>query len=393
MNGRKRIFSLILACLLVLLVCACDSTGGGSETDPSGDGRGSTEASITTEASTTTGNQGAQEPSEEETTDGREQGYQEAINDLRRLLENTYSDAELCSEEWILTLSSQSDADLPMAAKQTEWKDLYERFVSFGDYKQSREMVERFSVIQNGSVSVQQISRLQNGGEHITDNVDNYILDDLGRRVWQGFDYKGWGGTVFVYDEDGRLIREGNTFHQYDEQGRLTLSRELTADLDTYMAVVYTYDDGGNCIQKICRYKTAVNITYTYTYDDQGRVIHAENLYERPHDRVSSKRIIDYTYTYDDEENCILIKQHSVGQGGIYSSTIDVVEIYSQAGNLMDSFDYFCSATDCADAYVTDVQYENGLPVRIAFANGSTFVFSYSTAYLFDDTGLTLSVS
>lgn len=364
-----RLLSLLCALLCLLSVCAC---GDVSDTD--------TQNSSQTDSETGTGNE----------TAVNEEDYQKAIEDLRTLLEKTCSDEELANPELLLNLFLPTkDTLYPIAVKQEELADLYQRFTSFGDYKQAKEIASRFSVIEQGSFTVNLI-KADNGGERAI-KIDSGILDAEGRRIWQGRDAENRGGILYVFNEDGTLLRKENKLNEYDDRGRCTKTTLLDKDLKINEVTVYTYDEGGNCTKAVTTSRTAVTITLTYTYDENGVLTNSVDRYERVHDRVYSTRENTYAYAFDEQGNRIAQKMHSKALGGIYSVTQDYVDVYSQKGHPIYSFVDTCIAEECPEAFITEFRYENGLPARITFASGKTVAFEYTTAYLFNEKGLTLS--
>ena len=363
----KQTVAFLLLSLLLLSVCAC---GNGDQNSMGGNQGGTT---------TTTASQSNVDDAK----------YQQAINDLRALLDASYSDEELAPKEIILDIFSYSETDTyPIAHYQKELAELYERFSSFGDYKQAKEITDRFTVVKNGFVVVDESN--SNTGV-VNKNIGTFILDGEGRRILVDFDCHYKGGTYYLYDEDGRLIRgESNNYYEYDETGRLVRETSYLPYYgfeSKYMIAVYTYDDAGRCIEKRCSYNTAVVITFTYTYDENGVLVRALDYYARQ--GVTTKRDILYDYVYGVHGNSLMINQHRIGRGNFYGTTNDIFEIYSEAGNLLFQYERSCGGEECPTT-VTEYVYEDGLPLRILFSNETTLTFNYSNAYLFDETGLTL---
>ena len=359
MKLTKKLLAFLLACLCVFSLFAC----GGTEEDAS---------------------------ENQENVNANDEDYQKAINDLRTLLDTTYSEEELNNPEIYFDYYRYSeDSIYPLIYHQEALADLYQRFVSFGNYKQAKEIADRFTVLEKGKVAVNQTVKNEDNTESTRKNVANFILDSQGRKVWQGYDYLYLGGTFYLYDEDGKLLRERNKIYEYDEKGVCTGFKEKDPDLSNYISSAYYYDEQGKCIKESHAYKTGVLITYTHTYDEQGRLIGTLDKYN--YNRVSSKKEITYDYKYNDKGQLTVVQRHSKSYGGVYGDSQDFIEVYSEAGNLLYQYHEICRETDCSVDHLENCQYEDGLPVSVSFTDRYTFTFEYSTAYLFDEKDLNLS--
>ena len=361
MKLLKRILSLLLACLCAFSLFAC----GGTEEDPS---------------------------EGQENVNVNEEDYQKAINDLRTLLDTSYSMEELNNPEVYFDYYHYDETETyPLVYYQEALADLYQKFVSFGNYKQAKEIADRFTVVEKGKVVVNQTVKNQNNTESTIKNVDTFILDSQGRKIWQGYDCHYFGGAFYVYGEDGKLLKESNLIYEYDEKGVCTGAKEKAQNLSNYVVSTFYYDEQGHRIKETHGYSTGVLITYTHTYDDQGRLSFTLDKYERHGDRVSSKKEITYDYTYNDKDQLTVVQRHSKSAGGVYGDSLDFIEVYSEAGNLLYEYHDFCSETECTIDHLEGFQYEDGLPVSVSFTDRYKFTFEYSTAYLFDEKGLNLS--
>lgn len=312
--------------------------------------------------------------------------YEKAIGDLRFLLENSFTESELHSQQYLPYLDNSLETPKrPLFSDQESLVNLYHQFTELGDYKQAKEIADRFSVVEKGYVSISETYVDAFQQEHINEDFKGYLLDAKGRQIWESFGMDGRGGSIWVYDENGNQIREiANILHKYNEQGLLIETTDVGSE-GIYTITTYSYDEHGKCTnqESKCADGSTYIITYTYVYDEQGNC--TEKVCHEPSGDTETT-----TYWYDEEGNCLF-------EFGRYADGVNIgydVKIYSKSGNLI----YFTDAglsggkfDTLEDAKVTDYQYQDGLPVSVTFANGITFIFNYTPAYYFDAEGLVLS--
>lgn len=326
--------------------------------------------------------------------------YKNAMNDLTDLLNRTVQDSELQSVDTILNIldniPEHGVQTLPPSEYlyQDELEALYNQFTSFGDYKQSKEILDRFSIVENGRMVVNQVFVDFAGNERVTENIDAFTLDDLGRKVATSFRVDGRGGECYTYDSEGNLIREINDVHFYNEQGLRTESYYFE-----YGSVggitTYIYDENGNCIEETHKGADGfINMFISYRYDENGNcveetykasdgttetVTHIYDEFGNPIESTSEKKSATYTNIYDNDNNLLIVLTK-------YSYDYDSIRfsIYNKNGNVLDKE----RIIDGSDITITDYQYENGLPLRVDFSNGMSYTYEYSPAYFFDAEGL-----
>ena len=327
--------------------------------------------------------------------------YENAISELRDLLEHCYKESDLRSPDYVLdtvNASVGSDRLYLLASEQEALKNLYQQFTEMGDYKQAKEIADRFSVVEKGYVSISETTVDALGQEHTSENFIGYLLDEQGRRIWKSYNSAGMGGDIWVYDDNGNLIRGTNEVHLYNKQGLRVESRSMWSEyIDSI--TTYTYDAQGNCVEQVCKTADGGTETIKYTYDEQGRCIQKQRILAYSHGGELEENYT-YIYSYDEQGICTEIVETEANgntstttyiydeQGNclfenVVTGASDSVTIYSKSGNLI--------FTAGVGAEVQDYQYENGLPISVTFTNGTTLTFDYTPAYYFDAEGLVLT--
>lgn len=321
--------------------------------------------------------------------------YENAISELRFLLENSFTESELHSQQYLPYLDNSLETPKrPLFSDQESLVNLYHQFTELGDYKQAKEIADRFSVVEKGYVSISETYVDAFQQEHINEDFKGYLLDAKGRRIWESFSMDGLGGSIWVYDENGNQIREiANILHKYNEQGLLIETKNVGSE-GIYAITTYSYDAQGNCVEQVCKTADGGTETIKYTYDEQGRCIQKQRILAYSHGGELEENYT-YIYSYDEQGNCTEIV--STETNGATSTTTYIYDeqgnclfenivtgashIYSKSGNLIFT----------GGAEVQDYQYEDGLPVRVTFADGTILTFDYTPAYYFDAEGLVLS--
>ena len=140
----------------------------------------------------------------------------------------------------------------------------------------------------------------------------------------------------YVYDEGGRLIRkeqptDGGAVtiaeYTYDERGN------LLKEANDYYVIESTYDDNGNLVkqqQYAANNISGIRYIYEYTYDESGRLIKEECVH---YSNGETKITINFTY----DESGHLVKKHKEQKQG--SKIGKVTYLYDTNGNLIEHID------------------------------------------------------
>lgn len=223
--------------------------------------------------------------------------YKQAVYNLESIIEYTclgYTKSELNEQHRL-------ENDIEMY-EYMNLPDLYQRFSELGNYKESKEILSRFSIVENGFVTVKANS-VDAFGQVQSGDVGAVLIDAQGR-VAVRFTSLGTG-TLYVYDEQGNIVREGNDLiHKYNDRGE-----RIETDLFSYRyeglesVTNYSYDAQGNCVEAKIQYAdgTTETLTFTYKYDEQGNCIEkviCSDISDEP-------CTINYTYIMDEQGNCL----------------------------------------------------------------------------------------
>ncbi len=166
------------------------------------------------------------------------------------------------------------------------WKRLYEIFTALGDYQDSAQLVERFTILKDMYRGAQ-IVRVDKMGNESTDNSYKvYQYNSLGQiTASRGEEtFHQYGNTknnelYFFYDDNGRIskIQQGSGNHvnvvmvpAYDDQGRM-VSATYESNQKSH-ELSYAYDDQGRLTEHTV-WNHNERYQYTSTYDDQGRLM------------------------------------------------------------------------------------------------------------------------
>jgi len=302
--------------------------------------------------------------------------YKSAVHGLENIIEYTclgYTKSELNEQHRL-------EDNIEMYEYMT-LPDLYQRFSELGNYKKSKEVLSRFSIVENGFVTLKVNSVDALGQLH---TVEQAVLLDTQGRIAIQFSSSGQG-TLYVYDEQGNIVREGNNLlHKYNDRGE-----RIETDLFSYKyeglesITNYSYDAQGNCVEAKKQYAKAPTetITFTYKYDEQGNCIEKVIC----SDNDSEPCTINYTYIMDEQGNP-LFKFSANNMNKYMEYEEPWLTAYSETGKVV----FISEPGSGLNFEISDYKYENGMPVSITFADGLELIFEYSQAYFFDVEGFEL---
>lgn len=266
------------------------------------------------------------------------------------------------------------------------WAYVQQLFIDLGDYKDSAEIAGNFVVLEN---------MLTNVHWEYTDNLGN---TSSSREAWYSYDSQGrltagyakelrelygvydtWDNLYFTYgeddrpesiqygnvtailtpeyDDDGNLVKVAIQYnsrtdvvnHTYDDNGNRIYTEIVSDDSYTAKNWSYTYDSNGRLIQKVYRFCSGRNYTYTYdyTYDGNGYLIN-EDVTLVTHDYYHEWDETDREYKYRDK----VINEH-------FSYTNDDLGRPLTAEYTTDDPDYSYATTQRVYTY-TDLYFYNG---------------------------------
>lgn len=293
--------------------------------------------------------------------------YKQAVYNLESIIEYTclgYTKSELNEQHRL-------ENDIEMY-EYINLPDLYQRFSELGNYKQSKEILSRFSIVENGFVTVKRTFVDAFGQEQ--SHEGGAVLIDAQGRVAVVFDVSG-NGTIYAYDEQENVIREGaDRIHKYNDRGERIETYTFSYRFDGIETITnYSYDTQGNCVEATRKNYDGTTYTITYTYDEKGNCIEKLTTYAN-----GVTDTVAYTYIYDEQGNCLFrFSNEDIDEGYQFI-------VYSQTGNMIFAANY------ATDAEISDYHYENGLPVSITFSDGNELTFEYAPAYFFDVEGFVL---
>ena len=253
---------------------------------------------------------------------------------------------------------------------------IYEKLVALGDYKQTQEFLDRFTIVP---------SKLTDVTQYNTDKLNNVSSSWLNR-------------------------------YGYDETGAMTWARgddivEMYGVYDTYDTQYFTYDDNGNLVDvQIKWYDTIEAIgtpicdgegkmvgmqvqeqsdeyTSVFTYDAEGRVIKLEI----PDADYGDPRIYEYTY---DDTGKLATKVLSCWEGRDVTTSNYIYE-GDAVVEIQQVRNYWSEAYNWTYTFTND---EQGRPLSAVITTddpdvtykAQEVVYTYEDLYFFDDTGLVL---
>lgn len=263
------------------------------------------------------------------------------------------------------------------------WKFLYDVFTNLGSYKDSADIVGRFTILKDMYTGAK-IDRVDHMGNKSNGEYEIMKYNKLGQLI-RGMSKE----LVRMYG----MYESSNTYLYYDDAGRVS-SVEMGSGNNVSIVITPSYDAQGRMVS--ATYKSnSQNHEYSYKYDDQGRLV--ENTVWNSNDRYQ------YTYTYD--ANGRLTKQvclYGWNESNNYKNyryTTDFT--YDAQGNLIQSVEVRESYSSNWDEYhfqqKTAITYTNdaqGRPVsasiKVENANNNysyaseTVTYTYEDLYFFD---------
>jgi len=251
---------------------------------------------------------------------------------------------------------------------------LYEKLQALGDYKQTQEFLDRFTIVPSMLVKTVQ---------YTTDQLNNVSESWLGQYQYDQ------NGVMTAARGEENIQRYGMNedydwlYFTYDANGRVTMIEDKSGDT-VYAVGTPTYDAAGNLVTMDVA-TTSGRYTTTFTYDDQGRRI----LMAMPQDYYDEP--MTWAYTYDDQGNVSTVVK--TWSDGYYSDTTT----YAYANGAVVSKNV-TRAYRGTDDYTTTYQYTNDAQGRHLSAVVTTnddvsyrsreVQYTYEDLYFFDNTGL-----
>ena len=252
---------------------------------------------------------------------------------------------------------------------------LYEKLQALGDYKQTQEFLDRFTIVP---------SKLTEVRRYTTDQLNN-VSD-----TWLAYYKYDENGTMIALRGEEVLERYGINetydwiYLTYDANGRVSLLEDKSGDT-IYLVGTPTYDAMGNLISMDVA-TTSGQYTSTFTYDENGRRI----LTEVPQENYDEPMI--WAYTYDEQGNVIAVVE--TWGSGYYN--YDITYTYANGAVVSKTVTYFTRGTE---RYSTTYEYTNDVQGRHLSAVVTTtdedatyksreVVYTYEDLYFFDNTGL-----
>lgn len=173
-------------------------------------------------------------------------------------------------------------------------------FAALGDYKQAKEIADRFSTDGSFVGMSEGIAVDKNGQESQVQGICRQV-DPQGRCI-------AVENTRYIYNENGLLTEENvieggkvssSVVYTYNESKQLVSEKHTLSDESSY-EISYTYNEFGKIRTKT---GNGEDTTYSYTYDDQGHLLTASSI---------SEGNGQYEYAYDGAGN--MISQKLVGE-------------------------------------------------------------------------------
>lgn len=201
------------------------------------------------------------------------------------------------------------------------WEYLIDLFTSLGDYKDSAEIVSRFSVLKDMYTGAK-ILRTDNLGNESSNTFRYYKYDSQGRLIeGRGFDifqlYGAYSSATLYFFYEGNeknpsKIQYGNVTAvitpTYDAQGRMV---SAVAQYNSYARnYTYTYDAAGRLATSEVWNDGNYKYKFTYTYDAQGKLVKMVEDYWYVSFSSGNESIEGrYTTTYTYDANGYLISE------------------------------------------------------------------------------------
>lgn len=187
---------------------------------------------------------------------------------------------------------------------------LYGLFAELGDYKDSAEILGRFTVLEDQYTKavIYRTDNLGNTSEYrlaaYTYNPNGTLASGYSSELNRLYGVGSDRNLMFSYDGDGKIsqIQYGNITAiitpAYDEAGRLaTAVAQYNTKAYDY---TYTYNEAGQLVSNNNFHEYGYNYTYDYTYDAEGRLVQLVQSYESGYTYVNTT---DYSY---DEKGCLV---------------------------------------------------------------------------------------
>lgn len=194
------------------------------------------------------------------------------------------------------------------------WKKLYETFTQLGNYKDSAELVGRFTILEQMCTGAK-IARVDNLGNQSSGDYEIFKYNAQGQMIRGQSEeiFRMYGAyenynLYFFYDEAGRLSKvqqgSGNNISiviapTYDATGRMIGGDYQSNDYTHKLS--YVYDDQGRLVENTV-WGGSNRHQYTYTYDTEGRLVSQVRWYGWNSPEYKNYR---YTtqFTYDGQGN------------------------------------------------------------------------------------------
>ena len=311
----KKIIAFLLAVLMLLSLCACESESESSRKKDRDDKDDSSEK---------------YEEYEELLEYLEAENYEAALYYVQKLydeqqanLPDVPADAEEQYQQVLWALECYADdsgvwvEELDKSLSGTELAEyIYGQLTALGDYKDCKELLERFVVVKDVHLRTLR-TRVDNlGNEDQYDSERIYNAQGQLTVLKDPFDQENqihiwgnnlWGNYFYTYDANGALssMECGYVYSEskdisakirytYDDAGRVCAAETDTAGGETYQAE-YTYDEQGNLTKITCNAGYYVYVT-EYTYNEAGKLIREvrENCYASNME-LNDRTTLEYT--------------------------------------------------------------------------------------------------
>ena len=256
---------------------------------------------------------------------------------------------------------------------------LYNEFKALGDYQDSKDYSERFTVLPNmlTSITAKSTNPL---GEVVETLYASYIYDAKGN-------LKNNHGpidlTILGFDETSAAYANEYLQYEFDDSGKLVLANLIVRE-KTIAVITPEYDEKGNIIKVITK---GDNTTFTqlYEYDDQNRLVKKSKTqyYFDEYTNISRAGYsLSYTYSYDEKGRLVEETQMQtnawfpIGQTPTPAKTI---YRYNDMGKLIEKAYSYKSPT----TYSYD---ENGNLIKESYRSNDKEYFYDENCYLIKET-------
>ncbi len=221
--------------------------------------------------------------------------------------------AVLAGALWLFVLPEYHYNRALQEIENGDYAAAYHRLKAHKDYKDSADLLERFSVEYGKTLQY-----TETGGEWYLSRKE--IKDRYGNTTFEA-SYSSDGNTY--YHEECRYDENGYITHRvkYDEDGRVEEKSEYTNDENGNMLVSIDYDARGRITEKVtCIYNKNGDVTSRIVCDGDGNVDGKREWSYDEHGNVLSEVMYDedgaivrkyrYEYTYGEDGNILQINQH-----------------------------------------------------------------------------------